>query len=107
MTETRVWITQYLCPAHHCIMAAAAEAKDEQEARRLTVRSLRKTVDGAIKAGLVNPRCGICHAPQSAWKMETGRTAFRSMEEAAKPLLDLQAANLRAADLYGTHGKPH
>lgn len=97
--EVRVWIAQCVCgPARHAIMANAGEALDEQAAQHI-VNVLREKVGDWIKKGVINPWCGLCHAPAEGWRYEVGRTAFRTLAEAMPALRDAerQQAAVRAA----------
>lgn len=102
MTETRVWIAQCLCgPARHCIMANAAEA-DSNEAAVMTISwPLRRAVEEGLHTGLINPWCGLCHAPSHEWRYEVGRTRWATIEEATPALHENEAQQAAARAAFG------
>jgi hypothetical protein len=103
MAEQRVWIAQLLCgPNRHCIAMMSGEAVDETEARRKC--DVEAQVDELLRSGALNPWCGICHAERAGWRVEFGRTRFRTKEEAQQPLEESAAKQLVTSLLFGTHG---
>src|SRR5579864_7504118 len=82
----RVWIVQCLCPARHCILAAADEAESEVEAERTIRQPLRRRIAEMLAAGVLNPWCGLCDAKRATWRFELRRTRFETMAEAEAPL---------------------
>ena len=86
-----VWITQCLCPDRHCIVANAGEAGDANEADWLIGRPLRATVTDMLTRNVLNPWCGLCHAPKDSWRYETRRTRFATMAEAMPVLRQAEA----------------
>lgn len=105
---TRVWIAQCLCPARHCILAAAGEADTDEEARAL-IKPLRGSVAMFIDSRAINPWCGLCKAPADSWTYEVGRTAWASIAEATPALAASAADQQRTAAVWGDLGqrKPH
>lgn len=104
MAERRVWIAQLLCgPNRHCIAALVGEADDEQEAGLTLGRPLWPQVEELLAAGH-NPWCALCGARREGWRIELGRTPFKTMAEAEKPLRQNQADQALANALFGTHG---
>jgi hypothetical protein len=97
----RVWVAQCLCPARHCILAAAGLAANEAEAAAEIGSSLVNAVGEALRAGLLNPRCGLCRADTETWSYEVGRTRFSSMEEAAPLLQRLEDEQAAARAAFG------
>lgn len=95
-TETRVWIAQILCPRRHCILAAAfddATVSVPQAEAGLVTEVVRLVAIGAI-----GETCNICGS--SAWRCESGRTPFRSMEEARLAIEQLQRENEAARRFF-------
>jgi hypothetical protein len=80
MTEPKVMLVQYLCPARHCI-AAAIYLPSETRTFETTCQDLK---DGMAKSN-VNPWCGVCGSKEL--KFEQGPTPFKSLEEAEAPIL--------------------
>jgi hypothetical protein len=104
MPERRVWIAQMLCgPNRHCIAALVGEADDEQEAGRELGRPLWPQVEKLL-ADSVNPWCGLCGSTRTNWRIELGRTPFRTMAEAESALAENAADQTLTSILYGTHG---
>ena len=97
----RVWITQCLCPQRHCILATAGEADNEREAEELVAVPLRKHIGGLLKAGTINPWCGLCHAKAETWHYELGRTRFGSLDEAKPALMEEEAKQMLTRSLCG------
>jgi hypothetical protein len=99
---TRVWISQCLCPARHCIMATAGEAATYLQARREVEDPLREKLTTAMREdGVINPWCGICKADVATWIYETRRLRFRTMDEAIPELRKLEAEQRIAAAVLG------
>jgi hypothetical protein len=93
MSERRVWIAQMLCgPNRHCIAALAGECDDEVEAGHQLGRPLWPRFE-ALGA---NPWCAICGALKVKWRIELGRTPFKTMAEAEKSLKENAAEQLLA-----------
>jgi hypothetical protein len=90
MAEIRVWIAECLCPQRHCVLAASGEAPSELGAEPIRAL-LVKQVAELLRAELLNPWCGLCHAPAESWRYELGRTRFASMAE-ARPDMEQNAA---------------
>jgi len=99
---TRVWIAQCLCgPERHCILASAGEADSVATATTGILDPLRQSITEFVQSGLFNPWCGLCHAEASGWQYELGRTAFRTMAEAAPTLRQSEAAQAVARQTFG------
>jgi hypothetical protein len=102
----RVWIAQCLCPQRHAIVAAAGEADDRRDAERGILAELKTTVRRWLRADVINPHCGICHADKATWKFEVDRTPWATMDE-AKPAIDRIAhENLATGMAYGEINGP-
>lgn len=101
--ERRVWIAQCLCPDRHCILAALGEADSPEDAETEVAAKLRRQVAELVKQGAINPWCAICGARQPSWRVETGRTRWRTLPEAeADPLFQqLRAANDLTRAVFG------
>jgi len=107
MSEPRVWIAQCLCgPKRHAIMAASGMATDESDALAVLGKPLREQIEEAVRAGVVNPWCGLCGAGKDAWQYEVGRTRWRTLVEAAPHLQQAEAANIAASLLLGKRERP-
>lgn len=91
MSEQRVWIAQCLCPDRHAILAAAGEATTEGEAGQHVLKPLQGQVTALLKAGVLNPWCGMCNAPAEKWTYEIARTRFATLAE-ANPTLAIEEA---------------
>ena len=76
VSSTRVWIAQCLCPQRHCILAAADEANDENEATRISAW-LQRRIAAKLIAGELSPWCGLCRAPVESWRYEVTRTNIK------------------------------
>lgn len=101
MAKTHVWIAQCLCPNRHTIVAAAGDASGVTDAQTAVLEPLREQVTKLLIANVLNPWCGLCHAPASAWTYEVRRTAFATMDEAEPALRQLQAEQIVTAALWG------
>jgi len=86
-----IWITQWLCPRRHCVIAVAW---DDQE----------MTPEEAVRRGehaftqSVNRWCGICGG---SLHEEQWRTEFYTMEKALPHIKAIEQANLRARSIMG------
>lgn len=69
-----VWLTQWLCPARHCALAAAWD----------DAATTAAVIEATPLPAELNPWCGICGGVLRA---ESGRTAFASIAE-ARPAFD-------------------
>ncbi len=98
---THVWIAQCLCPQRHCICAIAGEAADVSDAQTALLERLRSEVADLIAGQMLNPWCGLCHAPASEWQYEVRRSRFATMEEAEPALRQLEAEQIVVASLWG------
>lgn len=87
----RVWLTQVLCPARHCILANAVPASSQDDVI-VAEQALLMIVEHLIEEGVINPWCGLCQAKRDTWKSESGRTPFKTMED-AKPFLKAAEAD--------------
>lgn len=96
----KVWIAQCLCPQRHAILAAARECEGAGEAAILR-DELRDQVGEFVTDGILNPRCGLCHAPQTDWSFDLQETAWVSLAEATPALRDLEAANIATGIVLG------
>ena len=97
----RVWIARCLCPARHCVLASAGEAENEAAAEATVAGPLRAQVAEVLKSGVINPWCGLCNARAETWRYDIARTRFRSMEEAAPELLQIEAEQAATRALWG------
>jgi hypothetical protein len=92
--ETRVWIVQILCPKRHCILATPLELPADADPWAVGAAAgnlLFTQLEEMIQKGTIHPWCGLCDAKRETFTAETGRTRFRTMEE-AMPLLKAEAA---------------
>jgi hypothetical protein len=98
---TRVWVAQCLCPARHCILAAAGEADSSTNADIDVLQPLRETVGMFLQSGAINPWCGLCHSREDSWRYELCRTSFRSLDEAKPLLAELEREMAVTRGLFG------
>jgi len=87
-----IWITQWLCPERHCVIAVAW---DDQET---TTEEAKRQGEQAFTKGIVNRWCGIC---RGSLHVEHGRTRFKTMDEALPRIKEIEQANLRARSIIG------
>ncbi len=97
MPAPRVWIAQCLCPARHCIMAAAFDVSEKPAAA--AIDELNQQIRTLLDARAINPWCGICRSSER--HCEAAPTRFASMAEAWPELLRLQRENLAASRVLG------
>lgn len=95
-----VWIAQCLCPARHCVLAAANEAETDDEAQAIGDR-LRDAVAMLIRAEVLNPHCGLCGAGSETWGYELAKTGFASLNQAQPLLRQMEAEQRRVAQTFG------
>jgi len=88
-----IHLAQCLCPARHCIVAAAYDPAT----RTLGVEGLRAEVARIVDLGNADPWCGLCGAKRDSWTYEDGVTRWKTIEEARPFLEELEAAQQRAA----------
>jgi hypothetical protein len=101
LVSARVWVAQCLCPDRHCILAATGVADSAEAASADIAWPLREAVEKALQAALLNPWCGLCHAPPHEWRYEVGRTRFSTLEEAAPLLQRLEAEQAATRAAFG------
>lgn len=82
-----IYLTQYLCPLRHCIMASAFDG-DQTTTAQSEAAILARMVELKI-----NPWCGICGSAELHF--ETGRTRFPSLAVAMPILKIAEEDNLR------------
>lgn len=105
MSKRRVWLAQCLCPQRHMIAGTAGEADSEADAKDKLVGSLEEGMDRLFAPdGGGNPWCGMCGAERDTWRIEVGRTPWRSMKEASGPLMDNHVRQVLTSAILGTHG---
>lgn len=95
-----IWITQCLCEHRHCIMAAAWD--DTKTKQHDAEHDLRNALTQLVLDGVINSHCRICKS--KTWSYESGRTRFRTMEEAKELLAVVQAANIASGDILESDG---
>lgn len=98
-----VWLAQCLCPDRHAILATAGEAADADAARDL-VDHLRRVVEQFTADGLLNPWCGLCHAPSDRWSYELKRTRFSTLTTAEPALAAAEAEQIATGLVLGELG---
>ena len=71
-------LLQVLCgPARHAIVALAYDPASEGiRGTEDAIRAVLSQIDELIAARRIDPWCGICHAPRSAWT-ERGASSSR------------------------------
>ena len=81
----KVYIVQLKCPNNHCVMGLAGEFETDESANAALSYAIGEMMGNAVKEGLVNYECGICHSHQL--RPQVAATRFTTMAE-AKPHLD-------------------
>jgi len=76
-------LTQYLCPARHCILGVAY---DDRDTSREDVQTM---ILDKMRTAHVDYRCGICGA--TAFHFEDGTTRFDTIAAAEGALSEAQA----------------
>ena len=87
-----IWITQWLCPSRHCVIAVAW---DDQE---MTAENAECRGEQVFKQRILNRWCGICG---QGLHVEHGRTAFKTMQEALPYVKAIERANLLGRSILG------
>jgi len=105
-------IVQCLCgPKRHAILAfpyepgiTAAQAEfgssdDITLTEANAAEYMRGLIDGLIARHAINPWCGLCGSPRTAWMFEDAVTKFETMEEVLRAAreVELQQAAARQA----------
>ena len=90
-----VYVVQCLCPQRHCIAAIAYEADEPSEEHLV---AFKDTIAACIAKGAIVPWCGICKSRE--WVYETGKTRYRTMEEAREPFAALAAEQAQAREFF-------
>ena len=83
-----VKIIQLLCPARHCIIAAAYTDDEERQTFEAGIPAL-------MKLSGINPWCGICGSTDLHF--EAGETQFETLAEAMPVLKGVEAAQIETA----------
>jgi len=78
-----IYLVQYLCPARHCIIAAAYDSSETTYAE--TVKGMTQTLYDSH----ANLWCGICGS--HALHFEQGPTKFRSIAQAMPALKECES----------------
>jgi hypothetical protein len=84
-----IWIAQILCPERHCILASAFD--DKQRSRRQVMAQLVVAVEQMVANGTIDRECVICGS--AAWRVESGRTNYATMDAARPELERLEREN--------------
>jgi hypothetical protein len=95
-----ICITQCLCEHRHCIMATAWD--DTKTNKESAEHDLRNALTQLVLDRVINNHCRICKSKK--WHYESGRTRWRTMEEAKAPIEALQAANIASGDILESAG---
>jgi hypothetical protein len=97
----RVWICQCLCPARHCIVASAGMAESAEDAEATIGAPLHETVADGMRAGWLNPWCGLCMARSETWTFDLAASHYATMAEAEPDLLASEQAQRAVAAKLG------
>lgn len=87
-----VYLTQCLCPQRHAIIALAFEAESDHEAVAVHQPDMIARMKTFFKSGAINAHCGICGSTELFF--ETGRTRFKTVDEATPALEHTELLNL-------------
>jgi hypothetical protein len=90
-----IHIIQCLCPSRHAILGTAYPSEDTPDDVALAVFQIAVEKMLAMKA--IRPECGICGSRE--WHYETGRTKWKTLEEAQPHLLQLEQENIASRAL--------
>lgn len=91
-----IWLVQYLCPARHCIIAAAYDDKEE------TFENVCKLMQERLLDLKADPFCGICGSTVLAF--EQAPTKFESITQALPILRIAEQSNLATRALLDAQG---
>jgi hypothetical protein len=94
-----VMLIQLLCPERHCVMAGAYEQGAE------TFESAVKGMKAQMQVMGVADYCGICGSIHLEYEEQA--TTFETLRDALKPLLVLQAVNLKTRAKMDAEGKTY
>jgi len=91
----RVDLVQCLCPARHCIMAAAFQCPPgtQEEAIELC----RSSIERNIADKQMQPWCGICAAPRNSWSFEIASLPGLTLDAVMPALRASEAAQMETA----------
>jgi hypothetical protein len=81
-----ICITQWLCPMRHCSIALAWDSK------QTNMVEIEDRGEELYRSGKINRRCGICG---EGLTVEHGRTKFKTLKEAMRPLVEIELENLK------------
>lgn len=90
-----IHIIQCLCPARHCVLAAAYD--DTKTTGKDALELFQSMVLVAIDGGGLNRWCGICQSRD--WHYEDGVTRFTTLED-AKPFIEQCQADQLASRAF-------
>lgn len=91
----RVDLVQCLCPARHCIMAAAFQCPPGTPEEALEL--CRSSIERNIATKQIEPRCGLCQAPRESWSFEIATLPGRTLDDVMPALRASEAAQMETA----------
>jgi hypothetical protein len=94
--EKRVYLVQCLCPAGHCILAAAFVGDGAAERQRIAAKTLQGRIPRLVAKRRLNPWCGICHAALDDCRFAVGPTIYRTWADVHEAVM-LLAHQIRKA----------
>jgi hypothetical protein len=85
-------LTQWLCPGRHCSIALVWDTET------VTEPSILARGEELFSSGMLKRVCGICNSTDI--RTETGKTRFKTIEEAQPQLRILERANMDAKRIF-------
>lgn len=106
-----IYLTQWLCPSRHCLIAIAWDSTQETEqsvidrgeeflrgSRQIAEKDLAETKGVEEYVGKRLERCcGLCRSKDI--HTETGRTAYKTIDQAQLAIAKLQRINMVAKQI--------
>lgn len=89
-----VWITQWLCARRHCSIAIAWDDTVENQAK------IEAQGENLFKEQHLNRHCHIC-GPGNILTIESGKTRFKTINEAQPHLMMVSLENLITRAIIG------
>lgn len=87
-----IYLTQWLCPGRHCNIALVWDTET------VTEQSILDRGEELFRSGMLKRVCGICDSTDI--RTETGKTRFKTIEEAQPQLRILERANMDAKRIF-------
>ena len=91
---THVFIAQLVCPKRHAVCAFVFEATEAEIYEKNAQTAIEDHMwELFITIPNVKPQCFICGADKNTWKVEIGKTRFKTVAEAEPHVKACAAAN--------------